>query len=93
MITFDGVLAASNIPQSVNCAAGSVELPRNMPTYPGWAFVGWNTSGQGSDLYYIPGQTITVTGNLHLKGIWSNASENGLYGVNGNYGSSRNFGG
>lgn len=84
-ISFDGVLAASDIPASLQCIAGSVELPRNMPTYPGWAFIGWNTSGRGTDPYYTPGQTITVNNDITLKGIWAHSSENGLYGVNGNY--------
>ncbi|MDD6264926.1 MAG: InlB B-repeat-containing protein, partial [Clostridia bacterium] len=85
-ISFDGVLSASNMPSSVSCTKGeTVVLPLDRPTYSGWCFIGWNVSGNAADKYYLPGEKITVSENITLKGCWANSSGDGALGNLGWY--------
>ncbi len=38
---------------------------------PGYTFVGWNTAADGSGMFYEPGDTITITGDVTLYAQWT----------------------
>ncbi len=86
-VTFKPVLrAATDVPQSVTVLAGAkVQIPANTPECEGWAFVGWNESGEAIDPCYIPGQYITVYADLTLKGAWRTSDGDGQYPTSGGY--------
>lgn len=85
-IIFNGVLNAKDVPDSMTVKKGKqVLLPDSLPTFEGWAFIGWNESGNGAYPYYTPGMPVTVNQNTQLKAIWSRADENGKFEKNGFY--------
>ena len=86
-VTFKPVLkAATDIPGSVTVLAGAkVQIPANTPECEGWAFVGWNESGEAIDPCYIPGQYITVYADMTLKAAWRASDGDGQYPTSGGY--------
>ena len=78
-VTFNAVLkATTDVPETVTAiVGGKIQIPANTPECEGWAFVGWNESGSAVDPYYIPGQYITVYGDMILKAAWRSSTGDG----------------
>ncbi len=51
-------------------------LTRNVFTYEGFTFSGWNTVQDGSGLLYADGQTITATADMTLYAQWTSSGTN-----------------
>ncbi|MBQ4561854.1 MAG: InlB B-repeat-containing protein [Clostridia bacterium] len=86
-VTFNAVLkATTDVPETVTAiVGGKIQIPANTPECEGWAFVGWNESGSAVDPYYIPGQYITVYGDMILKAAWRSSTGDGQYPNSGGY--------
>lgn len=85
-ITFKAVVAATDVPGTITCAPGDrIQIPANTPEAEGYAFIGWNTTGSPLDSYYIPGQYITVTSDMALRGAWRSSDGDGQYPESGGY--------
>ena len=48
---------------------------------PGFAFVGWNTSSDGSGTTYMPGDTVKSEGKVHLYAQWVKSVYRVTYGT------------
>lgn len=51
----------------------NVKLSTTVPIKSGYKFLGWNTSSTATTAAYTAGGTYTITGNVTLYAIWSNA--------------------
>ena len=85
-VSFKPILNASDVPEPVTAIAGArVQIPANTPEADGYAFIGWNTSGEPTDSYYIPGQYITLSSDIVLRGVWRSSTGDGQYPTSGGY--------
>jgi len=86
VVAFDPILPCDNCPESVITGKTNViTLPEETPEYEGWAFIGWNESGNAATGVYTPGGKYYVPGNVTLKGCWVRADEDGRYPTGGHY--------
>ncbi|MBQ3183718.1 MAG: InlB B-repeat-containing protein [Clostridia bacterium] len=85
-ISFKPILNVSDPPEAMTVISGTrVQIPLNTPETEGYAFIGWNESGEPTDSYYIPGQYITVYTDMLLRGVWRSSTGDGQYPTSGGY--------
>ena len=86
-ITFDSILPALLIPPAISTSESEIIIPGYTPTYEGWAFIGWNETGNPSDSVpiYRPGDRISVEDDISLYAIWCASDLGGSLGKEGYY--------
>ncbi|MBR5514982.1 MAG: InlB B-repeat-containing protein, partial [Clostridia bacterium] len=85
-VSFDPILPVETVPKTITTGMGNViTLPEVTPEYEGWAFIGWNESGNAANGVYTPGGTYYVPGNVTLKGCWVRSDGDGAYPTGGQY--------
>ncbi|MBQ7500195.1 MAG: leucine-rich repeat protein [Clostridia bacterium] len=85
-VSFSGILPADNVPPELITKYKSITIPSDTPYYPGWAFIGWNESGNGADRIYYCGDTYEISGDsAELRGVWCTSNDDGAYSNNGYY--------
>lgn len=85
-VSFKPILKISDPPESATVVPGTrFQIPLNTPEAEGYAFIGWNESGDPTDSYYIPGQYITVYADMLLRGVWRSSDGDGQYPTSGGY--------
>ena len=83
-IKFDAILPVDEVPATMTYKGGKATIPEIVPSYPGWAFMGWSITGTSINLYK-PGQTIDASGDFTLKGVWRTSDNDGKWPENGFY--------
>lgn len=63
--------------------SGKLLIPSTLPTKPGYTFLNWNDSSDGSGYEYIPGNTYTFTQSKTLYAIFVSNVANLTYRGNG----------
>ena len=79
-ITFAGKSAGEpleNMPARV-AGQGQIPVPNNVPRREGYQFAKWNTRADGSGTANLPGEIISVSGDLTLYAIWTVQPDEGF---------------
>ncbi len=85
-VSFKPILKVTDAPEPITALIGArVQIPTNTPEAEGYAFIGWNLSGDPTDSYYIPGQYITISSDMLLRGVWRSSTGDGQYPESGGY--------
>ena len=71
--------------QSVNYSQ-PFTLPATKPTRNGYAFMGWNIDKNAKSATYLPGQTVSFTGNILLYAMWEQNAHTIRFDANGGTG-------
>ncbi len=76
MVTFDANGGTGEMAAQIFTEGEAQALTRNVFTYDGYTFTGWNTVQGGSGASYTDGQTITATADMTLYAQWTSNGTN-----------------